>query len=183
DQRGAEIPASLWYDQAGGDLVRDEAGNVTGGVRYGLIEHPLGQYLGAAEPGAVYGSMDLISADEFAETYGTRADYLELMQAFDAEQLEAGYLTPWGADYLVDVANELLDRIGVPDEPVPSPSGDASGDSDGSGGSDGADGSQTPGGSLPDTGANIDGLVVLALVMLLATGAGLLVLRRRAMDG
>ncbi len=121
-QDGSPLPASKWHDQADGELTRDASGNVTGGLRYGLIEHPLGQYLGAASQGAVSGSMDLITAAQFSETYGTRADYLALMGSFDDAQIEAGYLTPYGAQYLRDVANELLDRIGVPKiEPTPTP--------------------------------------------------------------
>lgn len=112
-KRNQEAGPSQWFDQAGGALVRDEHGNVTGGVRYGLIEHPLGQYRGGAAPGAVYGSVDLISAEEFAQTYGTREAYLELIAELDAGQIESGYLTEWGADYFQRVANTLLDRIGV----------------------------------------------------------------------
>src|SRR5690606_20339700 len=63
-QDGTAPAPSAWFDQADGELVRDDAGNVTGGVRYGLLEYPLGQYLGAAAPGAVYGSMQLMSAEE-----------------------------------------------------------------------------------------------------------------------
>lgn len=110
---GTEASASQWFDQAEGELSRDETGNVTGGVRYGLIEHPLGQYAGAAAEGAVFGSVDLISAGEFEDTYGTREDYLALIAEFDQEQIEAGYLTEWGAAYFQDVANTLLDQIGV----------------------------------------------------------------------
>jgi hypothetical protein len=111
---GRPAAPSRWFDQADGALVRDEYGNVTGGVRYGLIEHPLGQYRGGAAPGAVFGSVDLISAEEFAQTYGTREDYLALIAETDAAQIEAGYLTAYGADYLAGVANTLMDRIGVP---------------------------------------------------------------------
>lgn len=119
---GAALPPSLWFDQGDGQLLRDDAGNVTGGLRYGLMEYPLGQYLGAVAQGQTYGSMNLINAVEFADTYGTRSDYLALLMDFDAAQVEAGYLTEDGADIFVDVANELLDRIGVPAiEPTPTP--------------------------------------------------------------
>ncbi|KAE8766019.1 alpha/beta hydrolase domain-containing protein [Georgenia thermotolerans] len=111
---GKEAAPSQWFDQAGGALTRDATGNVTGGVRYGLIEHPLGQYRGGAAPGAVYGSVDLVSAEEFAAAYGTRENYLALVAEFDAAQIDAGYLTEWGAEYFQQVANTLLDRIGVP---------------------------------------------------------------------
>lgn len=114
---------SQWFDQTDGALARNADGNAAGGIRYGLIEHPLGQYLGAAAPGAVYGSTDLISAGEFAGTYGTRADYLALIGEVDAAQIEQGYLTAWGAEYFAGVANDLMDRIGVPTGPA-----DASGE-------------------------------------------------------
>ncbi|MCV9993960.1 alpha/beta hydrolase domain-containing protein [Paeniglutamicibacter sp. ZC-3] len=109
-----EAAPSRWFDQTDGVLGRNEDGNVAGGVRNGLIEHPLGQYRGAAAPGAVYGSVDLISAADFAKTYGTRTDYLALIGEVDADLIEQGYLTPWGAEYFSGVANNLMDRIGVP---------------------------------------------------------------------
>lgn len=129
-REGTAPAPSAWFAQADGELVRDDAGNVTGGVRYGLLEYPLGQYLGAAAPGAVYGSMELISAEEFAAAYGTRAEYLALVSEFDTGQIEAGYLTEYGAEYFLDVAGTLLDRIGVPADvdpeptPVPEPTTD-----------------------------------------------------------
>lgn len=104
---------SQWFDQADGAVVRDEVGNVTGGVRYGLMEHPLGQYKGAAAPGAVYGAVDLMTAQEFSEKYGTRSAYLARVAAVDGQQIAAGYLTEYGAAYFQDVASGLLDRIGV----------------------------------------------------------------------
>lgn len=109
----AEAAPSQWFDQADGALVRDSAGNVTGGISSGLIEHPLGRYTGAAAPGAVHGSVDLLTADEFAAKYGTRAAYLAKVAAVDAEQVAAGYLTAHGAAHYQDVADVLLDRIGV----------------------------------------------------------------------
>jgi hypothetical protein len=109
-----DAAASQWFDQTAGALARDEIGNVTGGVRYGLIEHPLGQYRGGVAPGAVYGSVDLISAEEFAASYGTRVAYLAQVADVDSTQIEAGYLTEYGAAYFQNVANLLMDRIGVP---------------------------------------------------------------------
>ncbi|WP_411721935.1 alpha/beta hydrolase domain-containing protein [Mycetocola sp.] len=113
-KRNKDAAPSKWFEQENGALARDETGNVTGGVRYGLLEHPLGQYRGAAAPGAVYGSVDLMSADEFARTYGTREAYLALVTQVDAVQLRAGYLTDYGAAHFQSVANQLMDRIGVP---------------------------------------------------------------------
>ncbi|MFL4475295.1 alpha/beta hydrolase domain-containing protein [Paeniglutamicibacter sp. MACA_103] len=113
-----EAAPSQWFGQAQGALTRNKEGNVSGGVRYGLISHPLGQYRGAAAPGAVYGSTELISAGEFAENYGSRADYLALIAEVDAAQIERGYLNEWGAEYFAGFANGLMDRIGVPKGPT-----------------------------------------------------------------
>lgn len=108
-----EAAPSLWYDQRGGELVRDEHGNVTGGVRYGLLDHPLAAFRGASEPGSVFGSYELISADEFRAAYGTRDAYLDLLEAADDDSIRAGYLTRTGAEKLTEVALGLLDEIGV----------------------------------------------------------------------
>ena len=123
NQDGRRPGASLWLEQDNGAFVTNDAGNVAGGLTYGLFEYPLGEYSGAAEPGAVYGSMELMSKEEFAKAYGTREQYLAKIRAFDETRLQEGYLTPWGAEYLEDVANRLLDRMGVPmgDESPPMP--------------------------------------------------------------
>ncbi len=119
-QEGIPAAPSLWETTTDtGALVRDDAGNVKGGVRYGLIDHPLGQYLGTDGPGfTAHGVMNLISLHEFLAAYGTRADYLALMAEVDAGQIEAGYLTTEGEDYFVKVANYMMDRIGVAQTPA-----------------------------------------------------------------
>lgn len=116
DQEGIPAAPSVWQDtSATGALLRDEAGNVTGGVRYGLIDQPLGQYLGTDGPGFTpHGVMNLMTLEQFEAKYDTRSDYLALMSDIDAAQIEAGYLTNEGAEYFVDVANQMMDRIGVP---------------------------------------------------------------------
>ena len=115
-QDGAALPASRYLDQsAPGEFVRDANGIVTGGLRYGLVEYPLGTLTGSAS-GAFYGYMDLLDAEEFADRYGTRSDYLTLVAAHDANLAADGYLTELGVRTLRDVADEMLDRIGVPDD-------------------------------------------------------------------
>lgn len=113
-KRNKAAAPSLWLGQQDGSLLRDANGNAVGGVRFGLMEHPLGQYLGASGAGSVSGSVDLMTLEEFAAAYGTRDAYLATIATFDAEQIKAGYLTEYGAEYLQNVANTLLDRIGVP---------------------------------------------------------------------
>lgn len=112
-QDDTEAAPSLWYDQRDGELMRDEHGNVTGGARYGLLDHPLAAFYGASEPGSVYGSFELIPADEFVATYGTRDAYLDLLEAAHDDSIRAGYLTRNGAETFVEVALDLLDEIGV----------------------------------------------------------------------
>lgn len=110
---GIEAPPSQWLQLADGELARDERGNARGGIRHGLIDHPLGTFKGAVGAGQVYGSMSLISAEEFTTTYGTRLAYLTLIRKANLAQLRTGYLTPDGADQTISVARQLLDRIGV----------------------------------------------------------------------
>ncbi|WP_158600525.1 alpha/beta hydrolase domain-containing protein [Tessaracoccus antarcticus] len=120
-QEGIPAAPSLWETTtATGALLRDDAGNALGGVRYGLIDHPLGQYLGIEGTGfTAHGIMHLMSLDEFLTAYKTRAQYLALMAEVDARQIRAGYLTPEGEDYFIDVANYMMDRIGVAKTPTP----------------------------------------------------------------
>ncbi|RMB60239.1 hypothetical protein EAX62_11215 [Tessaracoccus antarcticus] len=119
-QEGIPAAPSLWETTtATGALLRDDAGNALGGVRYGLIDHPLGQYLGTDGPGfTAHGVMDLMSLSDFTTAYKTRAQYLALMAEVDARQISAGYLTPEGEDYFVHVANYMMDRIGVAKTPL-----------------------------------------------------------------
>lgn len=112
-REGTPAAPSTWFDQADGELVRDEDGNVTGGLRYGLLDHPLATFRGAVEPGEVYGSYELLTAEQFVARYGTRDAYLELVEAAGEDSIRAGYLTRGGAETFLEVALELLDEIGV----------------------------------------------------------------------
>lgn len=110
---GHEAPPSRWLRFEDGELARDGRGNAEGGVRYGLLDHPLGTFRGAAGAGQVYGTMSLMSAEEFAAVYGTRLAYLTLIRKANLEQLQAGYLTEDGAEQMVTAAQQMLDRMGV----------------------------------------------------------------------
>lgn len=112
-EEGKPAAPSKWFDIEDGQLVRDEHDNATGGVRYGLIEYPLASFKGAASTGAVYGSYDLISAEEFKKTYGSREAYLSRIRASNAKQIKAGYLTQSGAEMMLETANMLLDELGI----------------------------------------------------------------------
>lgn len=94
-------------------MVRDDHGNVTGGVRYGLLDYPLATVNGASAPGSVFGSYSLISQEEFKQSYGSSEAYLELIKESNTDQIEADYLTESGAVQIVRVSNDLLDELGV----------------------------------------------------------------------
>jgi hypothetical protein len=113
-QDGVPAPESRFFEtDADLQLVRDEMGNALGGVRYGLIEHPLARFQGADPADPTQGLMFLISLAEFEATYGTREHYLALVEETDDELIAQGYLDEMGARYVLDVANQLLDRIGA----------------------------------------------------------------------
>lgn len=93
-----------------GALARDEMGNAVGGVRYALNRYPLGR-IAVLRPGDMQGVVEVLSRAEFAEMYGTRAEYMALLEAGLAEDMAAGYLTERGREYFLERAGWLLDRI------------------------------------------------------------------------
>ncbi|NMR19991.1 alpha/beta hydrolase domain-containing protein [Cellulomonas fimi] len=111
---GVPAPESVWFEtDADLELVRDERGNALGGIRYGLIEYPLARFQGGDPADPTHGLMFPITLEEFRATYGTRAAYLALIEESNDELIAQGYLNELGARYVVDVANQLLDRIGA----------------------------------------------------------------------
>lgn len=113
-QRGKELPASRWFERDGnGELARDGAGNVLGGVRYGLLDSGVAQFLGAASPGDMNGVANPISPDEFQQQWNNRAQFLAKQRAFDNELRQEGYLTNDGHALFTERAAVILDRIGV----------------------------------------------------------------------
>lgn len=114
DQRGTELPASRWFERDDqGDLVRDDAGNALGGVRYGLMESGVAQFLGAASPGDMNGVAHPIKLDEFQQQWTNRAQFLAKQRAFDNTLRQEGYLTNDGHALFAERAEIILDRIGV----------------------------------------------------------------------
>lgn len=113
-QKGAELPASRWFERdEDGNLERDAAGNAMGGVRYGLIELGLGEFLGATTPGDMNGLVTPISAEEFSATWKNRQQYLAQQRAFDNRLRQQGYLTADGQELLAERARLVLDMIPV----------------------------------------------------------------------
>lgn len=114
-QKGKALPASAWFERdAQGNLVRDESGNVLGGVRYGLMELGLAEFKGYATPGDMNGVVNPISQDEFYASWNNRSQYLAQQRAFDNRLRQAGYLTADGQQLFAERANLVLDEIGIP---------------------------------------------------------------------
>lgn len=111
---GKELPASKWFQRdAAGALVRDDHGNVLGGLRYGLMELPLAQFLGFARPFDMNGVAHPISKAEFERNWRNRSQYLAQMRAHDNKLRQAGYLTKSGHATFAERAEVVMDRIGV----------------------------------------------------------------------
>lgn len=114
-QNSTALPATKWFERdAEGNLVRDDNGNVLGGVRYGLMELALAKFLGFAKPGDMNGVAEPITAEQFQQRWSDRADYLSKQSEFDDTMIEAGYLTPDGKAIFAERANLVLDEIGIP---------------------------------------------------------------------
>ena len=107
---GTPAPESGYFEQADDALVRDELGNVVGGVRYGLNRLPLAS-IDATDPPNMQGTVTVISRDAFAQAYGSRSAYLEQLGAALDEDIANGYLNAAGKALFLERAGWLLDRI------------------------------------------------------------------------
>ncbi len=92
-----------------GNLVRDDDGNVRGGLRYGLIVHPVATFTGSPSGGTL-GSLDLFSADRVLRSWPSLASYLAAVAAVDRELESRGYLNDIGFAQMQDAARELWTR-------------------------------------------------------------------------
>lgn len=108
---GIPAPPSVHFETApDGSPVRDDAGNMAGGLRYGLMAHPLASFDGS-DRGEVYGTMVPFSAEAVRGSYPTLADYLSATTEHDSALKAAGYLTDAGARQLESVAREIWARL------------------------------------------------------------------------
>ncbi|WP_109472226.1 alpha/beta hydrolase domain-containing protein [Ornithinimicrobium cavernae] len=113
-QRDTALPDSRWFERdADGNLARDEAGNALGGVRYGLLESGVAEFLGAAAPGDMNGVANPVSLTEFGQRWNNRSQFLAEQRALDNRLRQQGYLTRDGHDLMAERAEVVLDRIGV----------------------------------------------------------------------
>lgn len=113
-QKGKALPATKWFQRdASGALVRDDHGNVLGGVRYGLMELPLAEFLGFRSPGDMNGVANVITEEEFSDNWNNRKQYLAQQRAFDNRMRQQGYLTADGQALFAERAGLVMDEIGI----------------------------------------------------------------------
>ena len=114
-QDGTPLPESQWFTRDADEmLTRDANGNALGGVRYGMLELGLAEFVGATKPGDMNGLATPIDVAEFNTRWNSRQDYLEAQRQIDEELVQKGYLTSTGVDMMQQRAELLLDRMGVP---------------------------------------------------------------------
>lgn len=107
---GTPAAPSRWFEAEGPTFSRDETGGCRGGVRLGLVVHPLARFAGADPDNAVYGAMTLTPREGVLARHASLTDYLAACDEVD-DVLEAqGYLEPHGRGLLRAVATELWER-------------------------------------------------------------------------
>lgn len=107
---GHEPPESVFFSVDEHDQpVRDADNNVRGGLRYGLIEHPVATFVGSPNGGTL-GSLDLFPAERVLARYPTLDSYLDAVGAVDRRLAEAGYLNALGYRQMQEAARELWTR-------------------------------------------------------------------------
>lgn len=103
-------PDSVFFElDTDGQLARDADGNVRGGLRYGLIEHPVASFTGSPTGGTL-GSVELFEAQRVLASWPTLTTYLDAVAAVDRALQERGYLNEVGFAQLQDVARDLWTR-------------------------------------------------------------------------
>lgn len=107
---GHEPPESVFFSVDEADQpVRDGDGNVRGGLRYGLIEHPVATFVGSPTGGTL-GSLSLFAAERVLARHPTLEAYLDAVGTVDRRLAEAGYLNALGYRQMQEAARELWTR-------------------------------------------------------------------------
>lgn len=107
---GTPAAPSLFFEvDAAGALVRDADGNARGGLRYGLLEHPVATFTGSPTGGTL-GSLELFPAERVLASWPTLASYLDAVASVDRALQAAGYLNEVGFGQFQDAARQLWSR-------------------------------------------------------------------------
>ncbi len=108
---GIPAPPSRWFDQEDGLPNVDEYGITRGGLRLGLVEHPLATFRGASAEDPKYGGAELFSIYDVTSRYGDRDSYVAACDAVDDDLEAQGYLEPVGRRLLRRITEEVWDRV------------------------------------------------------------------------
>ena len=108
--RGRTAAESVFFEvDDRGDLTRDADGNARGGLRYGILEHPVATFTGSPTGGTL-GTLDLFDAGRVLESWNNLSSYLDAVAAVDRDRQARGYLNDVGFGQLQDAARELWTR-------------------------------------------------------------------------
>jgi hypothetical protein len=121
-RHGEAAAPTQWFAVAEDDprrLAEDAHGGRLGGIRLGLLEHPLAVFRGAAAGNPVFGSLTLLPREEVLARYASFEDYRAACDAVDDRLEETGYLEPHGRGLLHAVQRELWDRVVDGAAPLP----------------------------------------------------------------
>lgn len=103
-REGAAPPTAerLTVDDAASAFVKDELGNVTGGIRTPYVDAPAAVLSGEGQDGSsfcgLFGTTDLFDAAQMAQLYTDQAGYEVAVSAAADDAVEAGFLLPEDAD-------------------------------------------------------------------------------------
>jgi hypothetical protein len=105
---GARPPAQPKIDIAGEprQLVRDEHGNVTGGIRLPELEVPVAAYRGMDDNGSIGGDTTPFGADKLRRLYPTHDNYVAKVEAAAHAAVAAGVLLPERVEQYIREARE-----------------------------------------------------------------------------
>jgi len=107
---GTPAPESVFFMlDDDGELARDADGNVRGGLRYGLLEHPVATFTGSPTGGTL-GSLQLFGAERVLQSWPTPESYLDAVGSVDRDLQRRGYLNEIGFAQMQDAARELWMR-------------------------------------------------------------------------
>lgn len=85
-------------------LVRDEHGNLLGGLRTPFVEVPAASYLGVStkfEQGTMCGEKNPFSREKMLALYGSLDNYLAKFRAYTEKQVEEGFILPADAERMI----------------------------------------------------------------------------------
>ncbi|WP_298121494.1 alpha/beta hydrolase domain-containing protein [uncultured Aurantimicrobium sp.] len=110
-ETGVPAPDTILFERdADGNLVRDEQGNVKGGIQLADFLVPtaaLNAFNGTNFPCAVSGSRTEFTSSELANLYGSSSDYVAQVTSVTQAVEKAGYILPVDAESVISAAKKV----------------------------------------------------------------------------